>query len=317
MSPAGEQSWPPGISRTQMRHMEPTEKSFELASSLQQEVLRRLGFPKMPAANLEGLRAIYYAWCQNVPFDNVRKTIVLRTKPHLPLPGGQSEDFFDSWLNNGTGGTCWPTSNALFELVRSLGFETRRVTGAMRDLGIVNHASVKVTIQGRDWLVDSSLLCNVPLPLNHETFVHDDPVFSAEVEFEDATHVIWSHTPPNSTYLPCRLANGSTSLAGYLAQYEQSRERSPFKQRLYARRNRQGEMVVVVGNTRYSKTAAGVESRDLSRSELCQALHDDIGLSEQIIDEWTRAGCLNASFEPPSGPKPPPVTRKPPSQRTR
>jgi N-hydroxyarylamine O-acetyltransferase len=132
----------------------------------------------------------------------VRKTIALRTKPDLPLPGGHAAEFFEDWLADGTGGTCWPTSNALFELLSSLGFQARRAAGAMLDLGIVDHATVKVTIDGYDWLVDSSLLCNVPLLLGHGVFIHDDPVFEAEMEFADGAHVVWSHTPPNSSYLP-------------------------------------------------------------------------------------------------------------------
>jgi arylamine N-acetyltransferase len=129
----------------------------------QQLELRRLGFESQPSGDLEVLRAIYRAWWANVPFDSVRKTIALRTTPDLPLPGGHAIPFFESWLS---GGTCRPTSNALFELLRSLGFAARRITGCVRDLGIVNHASLTVAPGGHDFPVDSALLSNVPLPLN-------------------------------------------------------------------------------------------------------------------------------------------------------
>ena len=291
------------------------ESSSGLGGGLRDRVLARLGFTALPSADLDGLHAIYRAWCMAVPFDNVRKMIALRADGIQPLPGGHAGPFFEHWMATGTGGTCWPTSNALFELLRSLGFEARRATGAMRDLGIVNHATVRVRIGNRGWLADSSLLSNAPLPLDEGVFVRDDPVIPAEVEFEDGTHVVWSHTPPNSTYLPCRLIADCESHAGYLDYYEQSRNRSPFNSRLYARRNRPGETIVLIGNTRFAKTAEGVDRRDLSPDELRDALHHDIGLSEGIIDEWVRSGSLAASFEPPSGPKPPAVTRKPPSQR--
>ena len=283
--------------------------------ALQQLVLRRLGLECPPSASIEGLRAIYRAWCAEVPFDSVRKMIALRTTSRLPLPGGDAVAFFEAWLAGGTGGTCWPTSNALFELVRSLGFAARRVAGSMHDLRIINHASVIVTLGGRDWLVDTSLLSNVPLPLDHGVFIHHDPVFGAEVEAEDATHIVWGHTPPNSTWLPCRISQDPVAHNSYLDWYEESRARSPFNQRLYARRNRPGEMIVLLGGTRFSKTAEGVASRDLSPDQVCEALRDDIGLSAAVIDEWVRSGSLADSFRPPSGPKPPPVNRKPPSQR--
>ena len=287
----------------------------ELNSILQKLILQRLGFQSQPAVDLEGLQAVYRAWCTHVPFDNVRKMIALRAGPDCLLPGGRAVPFFEGWLADGTGGTCWPTSNTLFELLRSLGFAACRITGSMRDLGFVNHASVKVAADGREWLVDSSLLSNVALPLNDEVFIHDDPVFSAEVGPTTRRMSSGVTRPPNSTWLPCRLSRDTATRASYLACYDESRARSPFNQRLYARRNRPCEMVVLVGNTRFSKTVEGVVSRDLSTDELCEALHRDIGLSEDVIDEWVRAGSIADSFQPSSGPKPPPVTRKPPSQR--
>ncbi|MGE5646557.1 MAG: arylamine N-acetyltransferase [Acidobacteriota bacterium] len=270
----------------------------ELRATLLELVLRRLGFEKAPPADLEGLRAVYRAWCASVPFDNVRKTIALRTKPDIPLPGGHALEFFESWLADGTGGTCWPTSNALFELLRSLGFRAHRAAGCMRDLGIVNHATVRVTIEGGEWLADSSLLSNAPLPLGPGVYFQEDPVFEAKVEFTNGAHVVWSHAPPNTTYLPCRLVEDGTSHACYLARYEDSRVRSPFNQRLYARRNRPGEILVLVGRTRFSRTVEGVENRDLSPDQVCEVLHREIGLSKAIIDEWARSGSLAASFEP-------------------
>jgi N-hydroxyarylamine O-acetyltransferase len=106
-----------------------------LDDELRDRVLDRLGFPAAPSRDLEGLRALYGAWCASVPFDNTRKMIALRTAGGDPLPGGDARDFFESFLAHGTGGTCWPTSNALFELLRSAGFEARRVAGSMRDTG--------------------------------------------------------------------------------------------------------------------------------------------------------------------------------------
>lgn len=49
---------------------------------------------------------------------------------------------------------------------------------------------------------------------------------------------MWTDTPPNSSYLPCRLLVDPADEALYRSSYEASRERTPFNQRLYARRNR-------------------------------------------------------------------------------
>lgn len=287
-----------------------------LTSDLRTRVLDRLGLPGSVRHDVEGLRRVYRAWCQAVPFDNVRKMIALRTAPEAPLPGIAASDFFEHWLAHGTGGTCWPTSQALYALLAALGFGARRVAGSMRDLGVVNHGSTKVRLDGGDWLVDSSSLTNVPLPLGGEVFLSGDPLVPAEVEAVDGTHVVWVHTPPNSSHLPCRLLVDSADHALYRTAYENSRVSSPFNHRLYARRNRRDAIVVLVGCTRFSKTVTGLDQRDLSRDDLCRSLVDDIGLSTEVIERWAGCGGLDASFGPPKGPgPPPPPPQRPPSSR--
>jgi len=291
-----------------------SQPSKQLPAGLRDRVLERLGFRELPALDLAGLRALYAAWCLAVPFDNVRKLMVLRNGDGPRLPGGDAEEFFHAWLEDGAGGTCWPTSNALYELVRAVGFDAQRVAASMRDLGIVNHGSVRVRIDGEAWLVDSSWLCNVPLPLGDEVFVQNG-AFAIEVEPVDGTHVVWAHTPPNAAHLPCRIFAGSIDHAECLQRYEDSRTRSPFNQRLYARINRPGELLLLVGNTRWSRTATRLDRRELSADELCESLNRDIGMSEDLVAAWARSGALEASLEPPAGPKPPEVTGVPPSRR--
>ncbi len=286
-----------------------------LTPALRDRVLERLGLSSAPEPDLEGLRTVYAAWCAGVPFDNVRKMIALRGGAGRPLPGSRADDFFEAWLGQGAGGTCWPTSHALCELLGALGFEARRVAGSMRDLGLLTHGSVKVRIAGADWLADSSMLTGIPLPLGTDIFVSPDPVFAAEVEPVDGTHVVWVDLPPNDDYLPCRLLVDPVDPATYGALYEASRERSPFNQRLYARRNRPSELLVLFGNRRLSKTTAGVTTRELAREDVRASLVEEIGLAASLVDGWIEAGGLDLSFAPPSGPKPPAIGRRPPSQR--
>lgn len=286
----------------------------KLDLGLRAAVLGRLGFGCPPPADLAGLNALYLAWCRHVPFDNVRKMIALRSANGQPLPGRDATDFFAAWLRFGAGGTCWPTSNALLALLRTSGFDARRVIGSMRDVGTPNHGSVKVRADGRDWLVDSSMLTGEPLPLADSLFIQGVDVGPAEVEAVDGTHVVWADFPPNPGHLPCRLLVDPATDAEHLAGYETSRERSPFNQRLYARRYADGDTLLLLGNTLFMRTSAGLSSRTLSREQLCTSLHRDIGLAPELVEDWVRHGCLDASFEPPAGPKPPPVGL-PPSRR--
>lgn len=279
-------------------------------------MLARLGLRAPPPPDLGGLFALYGAWCSRMPFDNVRKMTALRGGDAPRLPGAQADDFFESWLADGAGGTCWSSSNALYALARACGFDVTRVAGSMRDLGDVNHGSVVAAVAGERWLIDSSMLCNEPVPLDRGLYVGTDPVFGVEAEHAGpAGRVVWLDMPPNSAWLPCRLSLSGVEHATYRSRYESSLQRSPFNQRLYARRNRPGEMLVLVGNSRFTKTAKGLACSDLSRADLLQSLREEIGVSGPTLDAWVRSGGIDASFEAPTGSRPPPVTGLPPSRR--
>jgi N-hydroxyarylamine O-acetyltransferase len=284
-----------------------------LPAGLRDEVLGRLGLPRAVSLDHDGLSTVYAAWCARVPFDNVRKVIALRTG--RPLPGRTAEDFFEAWLEDGAGGTCWPSSNALYALVRSFGFAASRAAGSMRDTGPINHATIRVAIGADTWLIDSSMLTVAPVPLASTVFIGTDPVFAAESEPEAGTHLVWVDFPPNPDWFPCRLLPDPITREFHLARYEASREQSIFNSRLFARRNYVGEKRVLVGPSRVSKTASGMEMRELSRDELCAALREDIGISPALTEEWAACGGLDAAYEELPGPKPAPDSRKPPSQR--
>jgi arylamine N-acetyltransferase len=263
--------------------------SAALAPALRDSVLRRLGLPARPRTDLDGLRQLLRAWCLQVPFDNLRKMLALRDPAASPLPGGQAEDFFAAWLVDGAGGTCWAINNALHALLRAAGFDARRIVGQMRDAGVDNHASVKVVLDGRHWLADSTLLRDRPLPLDRDGFVDDHPVFPVAMDSPgDGSHRVWVDMPPNTEPMCCRILHGEVSPEYFLARYEASRTHSVFNHRLYARRDRPSEAVVLTGRTRWSKTHAGLSRRELDRPDLRRALRQDIGLSDRLITRWMR-----------------------------
>jgi arylamine N-acetyltransferase len=290
-----------------------------MRNELRDRVLARLGFEAPPSTDLRGLQMIYRAWCLQVPFDNTRKMLALTTGASGSLPGIEPDDFFESWLAHGTGGTCWPTANAIFALLQAAGFEARRVAGSMMDVGTVNHGTVKVRIDDEDWLADSSMLTNDPLPLRPGVFIGADPVLPLEIESTDGTHLLWFDVPPmadSGDYLPCRLLVDPADEALFGDTYDRSRGMSPFNQRLYARRNRPGEMLLLFGNLRIARTASGTDRRPLSPDELKRSLREEIGISEAMVEAWARAGCLEASLQPGSMPTPPQRPLKRPSLRS-
>ncbi|MES2523837.1 MAG: arylamine N-acetyltransferase [Gemmatimonadota bacterium] len=286
-----------------------------MSAELRSAALERLGLPDVLPLDLTGLRRFYEAWCSNVPFDNVRKLIALRTGEEGPLPGTDAVDFLEHWVAHGTGGTCWSSSNALFTLVQSFGFDARRVAGSMRDLGVPGHGSVKVKIDDADWLVDSSMLTMYPIPLVDGVHVDRHPVFGVEAEAVDGSHLIWFDTPPYDEYFPCRLLMDPVDHAFYAERYEISRTRGPFNHHLSMRYNRGGARFVLQARTRYRQTTDGVEATDLTRDELLAELQDVVGVSPEMAMRFERSGALDAAFEPPLTPPVPP-TGRPPSRRS-
>ena len=286
-----------------------------LSDDLVNRVLAQLGISKPAASDLASLQQLYAAWSLFIPFDNTRKLVALRSGTQQTLPGIDASDFFEHWLKYGSGGTCWPVANAFYELLVALGYAATRIAGSMRDMGVLNHASVKVIFDDKEWLAEASLLLNTILPLGGDTIIHQDPVCPVELEKENDTWLLWMKTPPNEEYYACRLHSNPLDRAVFEERYEASRTTSVFNQRIYAKRNYADRMIVLFGNARYSKTSDGLELRELTRDELCEALHNDIGISYELINEWAACGGLEASFEKPSGPRPPAATKLPPSLR--
>lgn len=286
-----------------------------ISKDLLSRVLRRLELCEPLTADLQTLQGIYYSWCLHLPFDNLRKMIALKSQGKMTLPGLDAPDFFESWLENGNGATCWPMANALYELLISIGFDAHRITGYMRDLGVINHGSVKVLINGQNYIAEASLLLNNILALGQETIIQNDSVFPVEIEKERESHLLWLQTPPGKDFYYCRIISNPVEFSVFQEGYESSRERSIFNHKLFARRNYPGKLIVLWGNSYFSKTINGIEIHDLSRDEVCQTLHRDFVISERLINEWVNSGCLDASFEKHSGTPPPPVTIIPPSLR--
>ncbi len=265
----------------------------EAQPGLIERVLAKLGFDAEPGSDRRGLVALYAAWCERVPFDNVRKRIAMLEGAQGPLPGGLPGDFLGAWLEHGAGGTCWPSSNALHAVVRACGFDVRRISASMFDRNDHNHGSLIVRVGGEEVLVDSSILNGRPIPLHRGavTKLHH-PVHPIRVEpVAESFRIHWGMAQSHDT-IPCRLMNDPVDEAFYLERYEISRAYSVFNNALYARRNFPGRLVSFVGDTRHEKTASGVSSRVLAPEEMRKALVEELGLSPAIVARLDSRGGL-------------------------
>jgi N-hydroxyarylamine O-acetyltransferase len=248
-------------------------------------VLKRLGLSEPPAADRSGLDALYLAWCRAVPFDILVKRIHLASGSSAPFPNGDPEWFLRAFVRDGTGGTCWPGSGGLHALLTALGFDARRGSGAMYDNlsgPIHTHATVIVRIDGVDHWVDSSMLTDVPLPLQRgQETRRDDPVSPVRADPVDDLWRIWWTGAVDGSDIGCLLLDDDVTAEHFLVRYEASRDMSPFNAFLYASRNTADTRVSIVGSTRFQRTAGGITSAPMGERD--RVLVEEFGYSEEVV----------------------------------
>ena len=267
--------------------MENTSEPHDpLAPALVERILDKLGLPRRPAPDHEGLRALYARWCQRVPFDNIRKLVQLRRGDPAPLAGDDASDFFEAWLAHGTGGTCWAGHGALHSLLGELGFEAERGVATM--LTSPNpppgHATVVVHVEGRRLLVDASILHGAPLPLEQGPTAVAHPASGVQCSLRDGRwHVAWIplHRPGG---VDCRLEYLGASRAEFRQRHELTRPWSPFNYAVTLRRNCGDRVVGTAFGKRVDICADGsIEQTTLTREEQQRQLIEDFGISEEMV----------------------------------
>jgi N-hydroxyarylamine O-acetyltransferase len=250
-------------------------------------VLARLGFANRPEPSFERLCAIYSAWCQRVPFDNVRKLIYLRAGNDGPLPGSTADDFFEAWLESGVGGTCWPGACALHALLASLGFRVARGIATMMVAPNLppNHGSVLVSFDDARWLVDSSILHGEPLRLEeHSATTVAHPAWGVRCCARDGHwHITWRPLHKLEG-LECRTERIDASGEEFRNLYEQTRVWSAFNFEVAARLNRgQGVTGLAFGHAIELRGDGSTSRTPVAHEERVRFLIEDLGFSEQIL----------------------------------
>jgi N-hydroxyarylamine O-acetyltransferase len=259
-------------------------------------MLARLGFSSAPAPDLNGLRRVYAAWCQTVPFDNILKRIHLVGGAPTQFPNAVAQPFFDAFLAHGTGGTCWPSSLALFALLDALGFDVRLGSAAMGDAHsgpIHTHGTLILRCEGAQYWVDSSMLTDVPVALvaGSPTLVAH-PLRPVRAEPVGELWRVWWRPPGMADDLGCLLLDDDVTVEHYFARYEASRNLGRFNTQLYATRNQPDSVLTVLSGQRIVLDAAGSRSSALGWSavdssgrvsERTRVLIEEFGYSEEIV----------------------------------
>jgi N-hydroxyarylamine O-acetyltransferase len=254
---------------------------------LVEQVLQKLGFGALPGNDLTGLTAIYGRWCRKIPFDNIQKRLFYSGPAQGPVPGHDSEDFFQKWLAYGTGGTCWANSHAMHDLLEALGFDVVRVAATMLATPNVigpTHGTVFARVDNRRYIVDGSMHTELPVPVEEggPQEVHH-PAQRVHLEHREGHwHVRWhpAHRPDG---LWCRVEMVDVPKEQFNEYHERTRVRSPFNASLYVRVNHpeqtttiaSGEKVVMKLDGKPSKTPLNGEQR-------AQVLIEEFGIAEEL-----------------------------------
>ncbi len=243
-------------------------------------VLERLSL-EPPAVNTDGLRSVYRAWCDHVSFDNLQKLVALREE-RRPLPGDDANEFFGNWLRDGTGATCWASSNALYHLLGQLGFDVTRLTGAMLDMPDPNHATNLVAVDGRRYLVDTSVLSGEPVEVGSERTEVDPAGYAVNLTPDGET---WVMTFPSSLgeAMICRVFPAGSDAETYQQIHEFTRDFSVFNDHIHVTRHADG----YVWNLRH-RTLTKLHVGEFEQTELSDAERRSwlagVGFSERIVE---------------------------------
>lgn len=258
-----------------------------LAPALVERVLTRLGFARAPTPDYAGLAELYLAWCERVPFDNVRKRLALVRGDASPLPGIEADDFFESWLAHGTGGTCWPAAGALHALTAHLGFRAQRVVATMvrSPLARPTHGSVAIELEGQSYLLDVAMLSRAPILMEEGTApVVDHPAGELKRErLTDGRFVVhWLPLHETQT-MPCRIESVGASARDYAEAYERSRTWSPFNYAISARTTRDDHVLGLGFGKRVVLDRRGIHtSEPLTPEQRTRVLVDELGIAEEL-----------------------------------
>lgn len=247
-------------------------------------VLDRLGLSSHPDINLSGLAQLYEAWCRQVPFDNIRKLIAVRSGLSTPLPGDDPGEFFDAWLQHGVGGTCWAGNGALCELLTALGYRANRGLATMMVAPNLppNHGTVVVELPQGSYLVDASILFVEPLLVagGMETEVAH-AAWGVKGRWFDDKYVVEWRALRRPEPIQCRIDKWPVETSQFREQHETTRVWSPFNYELTFELVRDERRIGVSHGQAVSLADDG-SLLSSSLTDRAGYLVDELGISEEL-----------------------------------
>jgi hypothetical protein len=137
-----------------------------LSPELTEKVLSHLGITAVPKnLTFQFLDQLIHAYCRTVPWESAsriaRRAAVLTIADCPRWP----EEFWQTTLTKGTGGTCFESNYAYLAFLGALGYEGYLTLNNMGER-IGCHSAIVIILNGQKWLVDAGYPVYASLPLS-------------------------------------------------------------------------------------------------------------------------------------------------------
>lgn len=166
-----------------------------LSPSMKQAALDYLGV-QQAAPSVELINDLLAGYVRRVPWESASRIVRRANTPATEDCPRWPEEFWQTAMRLGTGGTCFESNLAFFALLHTLGFEGYLTINNMGE-SIGCHTAIVLRIEGQKWLVDVGLPIYAALPLdahqrmNRATDIlhfHTVPIGEGKFEIERSPH---------------------------------------------------------------------------------------------------------------------------------
>jgi hypothetical protein len=135
-----------------------------MSGTLKERVLHHLGV-EQAAPDLVFLELLARRYAQTVPWESASRIVKRRHSATPEAAVRWTEEFWESAIQHGTGGTCFESNRAFFALLTALGYNGHLTINNMQET-IGCHTAIVVTLDGNPWLVDAGYPIYGALPLD-------------------------------------------------------------------------------------------------------------------------------------------------------
>ena len=128
------------------------------------QILDHLGI-ETELTSLNALDKLMDAYVRRVPWESISRMAQRAKVAHISRCPRWPVQFWEQAMQQGTGGTCFESNYAFYQLLLTLGYRGYLTINNMQD-SIGCHTAIIIEFLGKKYLVDAGLPLHVPIPLD-------------------------------------------------------------------------------------------------------------------------------------------------------